>query len=105
MDENEREKHKQWAIKLLNDPRLMDKSFDETFKKYDKNKDGTINIEEFYSFINDVYKASGIESGISKDYAEQMFNVRDFDKNSKLERVEFKKEFKNALAKIIINNK
>ena len=105
MDENEREKHKQWAIKLLNDPRLMDKSFDETFKKYDKNKDGTINIEEFYSFINDVYKTSGIESGLSKDYAEQMFNVRDFDKNSKLERVEFKKEFKNALAKIIINNK
>ena len=104
MDENERQKHKQWAKDLLNKPSLINKSFDETFKKYDKNQDGTIDTEEFYSFLDDVYKTCGFESGISQNYAEQLFKVGDLDKNGKIEKQEFKREFKKALVQIITNN-
>ena len=104
MDENERQKHKQWAKDLLNNPSLINKSFDETFKKYDKNKDGTIDTKEFYSFLNDVYKTCGFEFGISPNKAKGLYKVADIDKNGKIDKQEFKREFKRALVQIITNN-
>ena len=37
MDENERQKHVQWAKYLIDNPTLTDKVFDETFEKYESN--------------------------------------------------------------------
>ena len=105
MDENERQKHVQWARYLLDNPTLIDKVFDETFEKYDKNKDGTFNTEEFYSFMDDVYKLSGFESGMREEFAKILFENRDTNGNRKLEKEEFKIEFSKGLRRIVAYNK
>ena len=105
MDENERQKHVQWAKYLIDNPTLTDKVFDETFEKYDKNKDGTFNIEEFFSFMDDVYKISGFKSGIKEESAKMIFGSRDYNGNGKLEKEEFKIEFSKGLHRIVAYNK
>ena len=104
MDQNERQKHKEWALKLLNDRDLFEKIFDETYKKYDKNNDGTMNADELYSFYNDAYKVSG-GSVIDEEIAKLVFDLRDTNRNGKLEKNEFKIEFRKALDKIRVYNK
>ena len=104
MDENKRKEMGKWAQNILNNKDLYEKSFEDTFTKYDINKDGTINLEEYSSFLEDIFKAAGCPEGTGNLFAPEMFYFKDLNKNGKLEKEEFKREFKSALHRIVQAN-
>lgn len=70
---------------------------DEKFKKFDKNRDGFLQIDEFVEVINDIYAKTGRERTISrKEGIEIMGN---FDQNG--DRKISKIELLNALRKFL----
>ena len=47
------------AKNLLSDRRAFNKRFDEIFQKYDKNKDGSIDLTEYVPFLKDMITSMG----------------------------------------------
>ena len=82
--------------KLLQDPELLNKRFEELFSKYDKNRDGSIGFEEYQSFITDMLISMGrtkVQSKLIFSY----FERADGDNSGIIEKEEFRKEFKKRL--------
>ena len=84
------------AKKLLQEPLLFDKRFEELFSKYDTNKDGQIGFQEYQQFITDMLISMGrtkVQSKLIFNY----FDKADIDKSGEIEKEEFRKEFKKRL--------
>ena len=82
--------------KLLQDPKAFNAKFEELFKKFDKNKDGTIEFAEYQAFITEMLISMGrtkVQSNLIFSY----FEKADNDSSGQIEKEEFKKEFKKRL--------
>ena len=91
------------AKKLLQDPELFNKRFEELFAKYDKNRDGTIGFEEYQQFITEMLISMGrtkVQSKLIFTYFERADN----DNSGIIEKEEFKKEFKKRLREFYMMN-
>ena len=84
------------AKRLLNDNAAFDKAFDECFAKYDKNKDGNIDLNEYLSFLQDMLTQMGRKKFDFKTSAYN-FEKADSDNNGQISKAEFKKEFHKRL--------
>ena len=82
----------QHAKKLIIDKKLFDKAFEETFKKYDTNKDGTIDLKEYISFLQNMLTTMGRKS-YTLPTTMLNFDRADKDKDGQISKEEFKKEF------------
>jgi len=84
------------AKRLLKDTKAFDKAYDECFAKYDKNKDGNIDLTEYLPFLKDMLTQMG-----RKPYNFQTtafnFEKADQDRNGQISKAEFKKEFHKRL--------
>ena len=100
--ENARKAQKEAEI-LLHDKEKFDKVYDEVFTKYDKNKDGHIDVLEYMDFLGDMLAKSGRKA---YNFPTTLLNFEraDKDKNGNIEKEEFKKEFTKRL-KDFVNNK
>ena len=79
------------AKKLLQDPELFNKRFEELFAKYDKNKDGIIGFEEYQQFITEMLISMGrtkVQSKLIFTYFERADN----DNSGIIEKEEFNEE-------------
>ena len=79
------------AKKLLQDPDALDKRFEELYRKYDKNNDGSIEFKEYQNFITDMLISMGrtkVQSQLLLTY----FQRADKDDSGQIDKEEFKKE-------------
>ena len=94
------EKAKLKAKELLEDEKKFNDHFEETFKKYDTNNNGTIDLGEYVEFLTDLLNESG-----RKEFCIQMaalkFDYADKDRSGAIEKKEFKNELKNRLREIV----
>ena len=98
--EKNKEEAKARASELLKNPKLFDQYFEETFKKYDKNRDNTINLGEYIQFLQDMLTSSG-RNNYSIQVASLNFDRADKDSNGQIDKQEFKKELKKRLNEIV----
>lgn len=84
------------AKNLLSDRRAFNKRFDEIFQKYDKNKDGSIDLTEYIPFLKDMITSMGRKE-YSFDVAILNFERADKDQSGAIDKEEFKKEFTKRL--------
>ena len=91
------------AKKLLQDPAALDKRFEELYRKYDKNNDGSIEFKEYQNFITDMLISMGrtkVQSQLLLTY----FQRADKDDSGQIDKEEFKKEFKKRLREFYMMN-
>ena len=91
------------AKKLLQDPGALDKRFEELYRKYDKNNDGSIEFKEYQNFITDMLISMGrtkVQSQLLLTY----FQRADKDDSGQIDKEEFKKEFKKRLREFYMMN-
>ena len=91
------------AKKLLQDPAAFDKRFEELYSKYDKNRDGTIEFAEYQNFISDMLISMGrtkVQSKLLLNY----FERADGDNSGRIDKEEFRKEFKKRLREFYMMN-
>ena len=91
------------AKKLLQDPDALDKRFEELYRKYDKNNDGSIEFKEYQNFITDMLISMGrtkVQSQLLLTY----FQRADKDDSGQIDKEEFKKEFKKRLREFYMMN-
>ena len=89
--------------KLLQDPAAFNAKFEEVFKKFDKNRDGTIEFSEYQGFIGEMLISMGrtkVQSNLMLSY----FEKADGDSSGRIDKEEFKKEFKKRLREFYIIN-
>ena len=88
------------AKELLEDEKKFNLHFEETFKKYDSDNSGTIEIGEYIEFLTNMLNESG-----RKEFGIQMaalkFDYADKDRSGRIEKKEFKNELKNRLKEIV----
>ena len=88
------------AKELLEDEKKFNQHFEETFKKYDSDNSGTIEIGEYIEFLTNMLNESG-----RKEFGIQMaalkFDYADKDRSGRIEKKEFKNELKNRLKEIV----
>ena len=84
------------AKRMLEDRRLFNKNYDETFALFDKDKDGCIDQGEYIAFLEHMYKKMG-KTNINFPVALMNFDRADSDKNGSISKEEFKTEFSKRL--------
>ena len=82
----------QEAKLLIADKKRFDKAFEETFKKDDTNKDGTIDLKEYISFLQNMLQSMG-RKNYNLPTTMLNFDRADKDKDGQIDKEEFKKEF------------
>ena len=90
----------QEAEKLLENNDAFDKRFEEIFKKFDQNKDGSIGLSEYVQFLNIMLSQAG-KSTASLSVAMLNFDRADKDKDGNIDKHEFKKEVKKKLTEFV----
>ncbi len=88
---------------LLKNNAEFDKVFEEIYKNYDENHDGTIGVEEYYEFLKDMLNAAG-KKEYSLSVAMLKFDNADKDGNGNIDKEEFKREVRKKL-KDFVNNR
>jgi Ca2+-binding EF-hand superfamily protein len=99
-DRNQLREAKERAKRLLDNETLFNKHFEETFKKYDANGDGTIGLAEYVDFLSDILTSSG-RRNYKLSVASLKFDHADIDGDGQIEKDEFKKELKKRLNEIM----
>ena len=94
------EKAKIKAKELLEDENKFNKHFEETFKKYDANGDGTIGLAEYVDFLSDILTSSG-RRNYKLSVASLKFDHADIDGDGQIEKDEFRKELRKRLNEIM----
>ena len=89
------------AKSLLKDTNAFDKTFEEIFPKFDRNRDGTIGMAEYVEFINAMFTASG-KQPMNLPNAMLNFDRADKDGDGSISKAEFKKELKKRLNEFTI---
>ena len=91
------------AKKLLQDPVAFNKRFEEIYGKYDKDRDGSIEFKEYQNFISDMLISMGrtkVQSKLLLNY----FERADGDNSGRIDKEEFRKEFKKRLREFYMMN-
>ena len=91
------------AKKLLQDPVAFNKRFEEIYGKYDKDRDGSIEFKEYQNFITDMLISMGrtkVQSKLLLNY----FEKADVDNSGRIDKEEFRKEFKKRLREFYMMN-
>ena len=91
------------AKKLLQDPDALDKRFEELYRKYDKNNDGSIEFKEYQNFITDMLISMG-RTKVQTQLLLTYFQRADKDDSGQIDKEEFKKEFKKRLREFYMMN-
>lgn len=68
---------------------------DKNFAEFDRNGDGSLQIEEFVDMINSTFGKMGQTNKVSRREAEHMMGRFDFDKNNSISKAELYKAYKN----------
>ena len=100
INKNQLEEAKVRAKRLLDNETLFNKHFEETFKKYDANGDGSIGLAEYVDFLGDILTTSG-RKNYKLSVASLKFEHADVDRDGQIEKDEFRKELKRRLKEII----
>ena len=84
------------ARRILGDKKAFNDAFEKTFSKYDKNRDGRINMREYIQFLKDILNQSGRKN---YDLPVAMLNYEgaDIDNDGNIDKAEFKKEFSKRM--------
>ena len=80
------------AKKYLIDKKEFDEAFEKTFAKYDRNRDGCIQMGEYVDFLGDLLATSGRKQ-YNLNVSMLNFERADKDGDGKISKEEFKKEF------------
>ena len=80
------------AKKLLIDKAAFEEAFEKCFSKYDRNRDGHINMGEYVDFLNDLLSQRG-RKNYDLPVAMLNFERADKDGDGNISKAEFKKEF------------
>ena len=91
------------AKDLLRDPKKFTERFDTLFSKYDKNRDGTIEFNEYQEFMKEFLISMG-RTKIQPTLIYSYFERADSDQSGQIEKEEFKKEVKKRLREFYIMN-
>ena len=70
--------------KIINDDNLINEKAKEAIAALDKNGDGSIDIHELKSFIDEICKEAGVPEGPSDAEVKEIFNEIDTDKSGKI---------------------
>ena len=100
VDRSQLRQAKERAKRLLDNESLFNKHFEETFKKYDANGDGSIGLAEYVKFLQDMLVSSG-RRNYKLSVASLKFDHADMDGNGQIEKEEFRKELIKRLKEII----
>ena len=91
------------AKELLADPKRFNEKFETLFSKYDKNRDGTIEFNEYQEFMKEMLIGMG-RTKIQPTLIYSYFERADSDKSGQIEKEEFRKEVKKRLREFYIMN-
>ena len=91
------------AKELLRDPKRFNEKFETLFSKYDKNRDGTIEFNEYQEFMKEFLISMG-RTKIQPTLIYTYFERADSDQSGQIEKEEFKKEIKKRLREFYIMN-
>ena len=94
---------KKEAAKLLKDSKAFDAKFEEVFEKFDTNKDGKINVNEFVPFLNAFFVGGNPHYDLNffKLAALINYSSADENKNGEVEKEEFKKDLYDRLKRFV----
>ena len=91
------------AKALLGDPKKFNEKFETLFAKYDKNRDGTIEFNEYQEFMREMLIGMG-RTKVQPTLIYSYFERADSDKSGQIEKEEFRKEVKKRLREFYIMN-
>lgn len=80
---------------LLKNTKEFNKVFEEIFKKFDVNRDGSIGMSEYMAFLKCLFAAS--KKNLDLNFVMRNFERADKDKDGNIDKEEFKKELKKRL--------
>lgn len=80
---------------LLKNTTEFNKVFEEIFKKFDNNRDGSIGMSEYMAFLKCIFSASG--KNLDLNIVMRNFDHADKDKDGNIDKEEFKKELRKRL--------
>ena len=87
----------QEAKRMLEDRRLFNKMYDETFALFDKDHDGCIDQGEYIAFLEHMHQKMGKKTNFNFPVALMNFDRADSDKNGAITKDEFKTEFSKRI--------